>query len=204
MNDAPTQFDPHAEELFVDPPGWPKLVGILSIVFGGISVFCGGVQMALTPLNTAMIEPALNGAPTPPGYGFDPFALSLQGVSLLLNVLLIIAGIMLVNRKAPAKIAHLVYAVLFVPLVVFTGIHGAKVMEAQQQWAKDYPDNDFARGLTQAGEMTQTIGIAVLFTILLISLAWPLFCLIWFGLVKTKHHHMTGEAAPDDPFAPAT
>ncbi|MFT5423074.1 MAG: small-conductance mechanosensitive channel [Phycisphaerales bacterium] len=197
-----SDFDPNAEQLFIEPPGWPKVIGIMSIIFGSLSVFCGGIQAVAAPFQGSMVEPMLNGDPMPPGYSFDAVMIGLAIGGGAVNVLLLVAGILLVNRRAAARLAHLVYALLLIPLTVLSGLNGMKVMAAQQDWAKLYPSNDFAKQMTAAGDISATIGTVILLLVILLSLAWPLFCIIWFGLVKTKLRHMTGQPEEEhDPMA---
>ncbi|MFG0307053.1 MAG: hypothetical protein ACF8Q5_12655 [Phycisphaerales bacterium JB040] len=204
MSDAHTQFDPNADELFVDPPGWPKVIGILSIVFGSISVFCGGIGAAFLPFQAGMIEGQLNGAPPPPSVEPNAITLGLLAASIAINILLVVAGSMLVLRKPAARMAHLLYVLLFLPVVIFGSINTLNVQKATEEWAQQYPDNPIAQSTLQQMDMGVNMGLIGAVANLLIGLAWPLFCVIWFGFVKTRPHHMTGEAPPDDPFAPAS
>jgi uncharacterized membrane protein YukC len=43
-----------------------------------------------------------------------------------------------------------------------------------------------------AGGPGQAIGMIVTLVIILFFLTYPLFCVIWFALVKNKREHLTG------------
>lgn len=199
MNDS-NGFDPNSAELFTDPPTWPKVVGILSIVFGGLSLFCGSAALAMVPFSKGMIEPQLNGDPMPPSMELTAADMAVAALSLSLNLLLVIAGAGLLNRKAVSRILHFAYAFLFLPVVVGSVLMQFQKQGAMEQWAADYPDNPIAKSVQQQQDLPVPMPLIQALATLIISLAWPCFLVIWFGLFKTKHHHMTGEAPPADPF----
>jgi len=193
-------FDPNAEQLFIDPPGWPKVIGIMSIIFGAISVCCGGLGLIATPFLGPIMEGQLNGAPPSPDMTPDLITIGIGVLSLLLNVVLVIAGIVLISRKASGRKLHLLYSLLFVPIVVATSWNALRVQAAKEVWAHDYPDNPIAQGVQKQIDMGIPIAEITAIVILLIALAWPLICIVWFGFVKTKHSHMTGQ--PDEEHDP--
>lgn len=199
-----SDFDPNAEQLFIEPPGWPKVIGIMSIVFGSISVFCGGAGLAMMPFQGSMMEGMLNGDPPPPTMTLDPGTLGLGVVSLLLNVLLITGGIFLINRRAAGRMMHLAYALIFIPVVVLASLNAIRMQGATEAWAETYPNNQMAESIKQQAGMGLNTGLITAVVNLLIGMAWPLFCIIWFGFVKTKYSHMTGQPEDDvDPMDPA-
>ena len=146
------------------------------------------------------MEGQLNGAPPSPDMAPDLITISIGVLSLLLNVGLVIAGIVLVSRKLSGRKLHLLYSLVFIPIVVATSWNALRVQAAKEAWAQDYPDNPIAQGVQQQIDMGIPIAEITAVAILLISLAWPLFCIIWFGFVKTKPSHMTGQ--PEDEYDP--
>ena len=194
-----SDFDPTASELFIEPPKWPKVVGILSMIFGGISVTCGGLGMIAIPFLGPLMEGALNGAPPSPDLDPDAITLGIGGLSLVLNAVLLIAGFVLIGRKPSGRLLHLVYSLVFIPVAVAASWNALRIQTAKEAWAVEYPDNPTAQGVQQMLDAGIPMGAITAILTLVISLAWPLFCLIWFGLVKTKLHQMTGERDPHDP-----
>ncbi|GJM19653.1 MAG: hypothetical protein DHS20C14_18660 [Phycisphaeraceae bacterium] len=187
----PTEFDPADPELFVEAPKWPKVVGILSVVFGSISVFCGGVGIALAPLGVSMAEGQLNGDPPPPNMVIAPIDMVSQGVGFLINILLIIAGSTLLMRKPAARALHLLYGVAFL-FAAGLGIWAQmKKQAAMDAYAQQY-DNIYAQQHGQAGSLALIIGVVMMVAFL----CWPAFCLVWFGLTKTKPSDITGAHDP--------
>ena len=200
MSQAPTGFDPNAEPLFVEPPSWPKVIGIMSIIFGAISVFCGGIGAAFLPFQAGMMESMLEGAPPPPSMNPSALTYGLMAASLLINVLLVVAGIFCVLRNPVARLAHLGYVLVFIPVVIATAVNTMNVQKATEAWAVEYPDNMLAQQTQQQVDMGLNTGLITAIVTIVISLAWPLFCIIWFGFVKTKPNQMTGQPDEADPF----
>ena len=188
----PQDFDPNDPTLFVEPPKWPKVVGILSIVFGGISVFCGGLGLASLSFGASMAQGQIGSDPLPPNMVLSPIEMAGQGLGMLVTIVLIVAGVMLVTRKPAAKAAHLVYAVLMLPAAVLGVWIQTQEKAAMDQYAQQY-DNVYAQQHAQAGPA----GIIVAIVLTVLFLGWPAFCFVWFGLVKTKPTDMTGQAPPD-------
>ncbi|MFG0275748.1 MAG: hypothetical protein ACF8QF_11900, partial [Phycisphaerales bacterium] len=73
-----------------------------------------------------------------------------------------------------------------------------QVQIQMQEWIEANPDSDFARAAGQGGGAGGMIGLAIG---LIIGLAWPSFCLIWFGLVKRKPVDIVGEGDRPQPAA---
>ena len=203
MNDAqngpeapPQTFDPNDGRLFVTLPTWPKPVGILSIVFGGLSVLCGGIGMAMLPFQARLSAPLLEGAPPPPHMVFSAVEYVLFGASLLTNVLLVAAGILLLNRRPVSRVLHIVYAVVFLGVLLpSVAIQLGKIGKIGA-WVAAHPDNPMAQSMQGPGqEQLQAIGPIVQ---AVLGVCWPLFCLIWFGLIKTKAVQYTGQGGDAD------
>jgi hypothetical protein len=186
----PTTFDPNAPGLFVDGPKWPKAVGILSIVFGALSLLCVGGTAAMIPFSSQMISPMLNGDPMPPNAVMTPSKYALIGVALALSVFLLVAGVQLLRRRYASRMMHLIYGLVSVPVVFWSTWVQLADLEATKQWAQQYPGNQYAQSLSMPGQdIAQAVGPIIG---VVIGLAWPLFCLIWFGLVKTTRAKMLG------------
>ncbi|MEQ8770945.1 MAG: hypothetical protein RIB60_10615 [Phycisphaerales bacterium] len=194
--EAAQEFDPNAEHLFAEPPKWPKVVGILSITFGSIAIFCGAIGMAMLPLQASFVEGALNGDPPPPTMVAGPIDFAIGGYGVLTNILLIVAGVMCVSYKPATRAAHLLYA----PLSILGSIAGTWYNWSKQakveQWLQDYPDSDMAQALAQQQASAGVVNLVVLVVFVVLFMSWPTFCLVWFGISKTKPSDITGESAP--------
>jgi MFS family permease len=182
----PTELPPDFE-LPDEPPRWPKVVGVTSIIFGALSLTCGGMGLVMMGLMPVLMKAVADQMGPMPDAMKPNAAMMVAGViGLGVAVLLIIAGIVTVQRKPAGRRLHLVYAVLGIAST-FVGLYLQLRHQAGfQQWAAQNPDNLWAQ---QGGGVWQLIGLA--FSIFL-GFGWPLFCLIWFGLVKTRAEHMTG------------
>jgi len=174
-------------------PRWPKVIGIISIVWGSLGLVCGGLGLVMLPFSEKLSGMALkNGEPTP--YGNIPTITdySLAGIGFGLALLLLFAGIACVSYRPTTRVMHLLYGIISIPVVVWSFLNQQHKMELNTQWAKDFPDNPIAQGLN-SGSGGAAIGpiIGLIFLIVL-GFGVPLFYLIWFGLVKTKPEQVTG------------
>ncbi|MEM1186270.1 MAG: hypothetical protein AAGI53_14865 [Planctomycetota bacterium] len=193
-------------ELLDDRPGWPKTIGIISIVFASLALTCGvlgtGAAVASGSLIGSAMGGQLDGAPPPP---FSPPVDAIFVASVVfglgLNVLLLIAGIGCVKRNYSSRKLFLVYAlagIIVGGFGAYASLHGqVEQQKALDAWAADHGDtNDATRQMAEQIELqkassgpTAYIGAGVS---LVISGAWPLFCVIWFGAVKGSESAWTG------------
>lgn len=189
------------DEPFLDLPGWVKPVGIISILWGALGLFCGVLGVGGSILMRQMQQSASNqmqgGFPdvylNPPAS-----AQAAQVAGMVWAFLLIASGAMLLARKPVARPMHLVYALGAIILTVWGIYEQLQIQIAVRQWIADNPDSDFARMSGQGGMMGAFIGIGVG---VLLGMAWPIFCLVWFGLVKRKPTDITGEGDLPQPAA---
>lgn len=175
--------------LDVEPelPKWPKVVGIISIVFAGVGLTCSGcgvVGMTLSPQLAGMA--GAQAGPLPPSMQFGAMQYVQVGVGVVLTLVLLAAGIATLRRRYTGRPLHLVYGVLTIPQLIWSIMTQLDVATKMNQWVAANPDSPFAQGHSPAGVW---IGIGMT---LLIGLPWPLFCLAWFGFVKTKPDDFTG------------
>jgi hypothetical protein len=184
----PTEPGDLEDALFVEPPRWPKVVGIISIVWGALLLTCTGcgalAPAVFFPMLQSMVKAQGQSLPPTMQFGVAQWVgIALGGV---MAVFLLIAGIMLVNRRPAARPLHLGYGVV----AILQGIWGiAMQLQANQTmkvWVQQNPTSPFAKNNSPIGFI---IGLAIG---VVIAFAWPVFCLIWFGLVKRTHDSMTG------------
>ena len=189
-------------------PGWPKVVGILSTIFGILAITCGVGGVALMFASDKILSGVM-GSQLPDGVPPPPMAPSLDAImiasatfGLIVNVILILAGISLIRRKPSGRSLHLVYALLAVVTGFFStyaGFQGSmKQQQALEAWIEQHGDTDFGKQIknqqAQQAGMQQTIRVAGTAVGLAVALAWPTFCIVWFGMVKRDADTMLGSA----------
>jgi len=211
-------LDPISEdddvELLDDRPGWPKPVGILSIVFASLALTCGilgtGMVFASDTLMNAAMGGQLDGAPPPPqAPPADAVFIASVVMSIAMNILLLIAGIGLLRRWYGVRKLFLVYAVAGLiggGFAVYAQLHGqVKQTQAMERWIDQHGDtNDVTRAISDQYQAQQssaaTMSLVGIVAGIVIGGAWPVFCAVWFGAVKAREHTWTG-APPEDPDA---
>lgn len=182
-------------------PGWPKAIGIISIVLGALALTCMILSGAMVPLGAAMAGEAFEDIPPPPNMRLSPPLLGALGLGALVNLVLLIAGIMTLRRSTLGRSLHLAYGVLGV-IAALVGVAIQLHMQNElQQWIADYGDTEIpGGGGTTWGEQMQMQqqfqGISMIAG-LIISLAYPVFCIIWFGMIKRNAEAM-GAGLPED------
>ena len=191
------EFD-DLEALLAEPPKWPKVVGILSIVWGALSLTCAGLGTASMVFMPKFMEGMAKqqNVPAPPFPQMTPTLWALNGLGVALAVLLVVAGIATLARKPAGRTLHLVYAVAGIVVVLASTYFNIQMQadqhEAMAEYAQKYPDSPFAQ---QADSKAAAIGqIAGPIFGLIIGLAWPLFCLIWFLISERGRSTMKGTA----------
>lgn len=190
MSDAPPT-DPGGIELPPDLPRWPKVIGITSIVWGSLGTMCAGCgsiyAVAIAPGLMKGMEAQFGPLPAAFKPGVETIVAGALGV--IMTILLIVAGIFLVQYKRLGRTLLLAYGGgSLVTTAIATALQVMKVME-QMDFAKQNPDNGWVK---VQNPMYALIGAGVG---VVMGLAWPVFCLIWFGLVKKA------DSLPDHPDA---
>lgn len=175
--DESTGPDPLAE-----PPGWPKFIGITSIIWGSVGLTCSGCGAAWIAAMPRMMSYAEKefGSPMPDAYKPHPLTLPLSVVGVLMAAILITAGILCVTRNPLTRLAHLVYAPMELLLAAAGTVLGAMGQLRAMEWAAQNQGNKWAE---QAGG---TLGWIILAFAAFLGTAWPLFCLVWFGALKKR------------------
>lgn len=176
-----------ADDDFREPPKWPKIVGIVSIVLASLGLLCngvGGVGLALMSVFGGMVEEAAQQDPAaamPPAM-FQPPATTVAAtiLGLATSIGLLIGGIMTVNRKALGRPLHLFYAVFGIVAVVLSIMGGLTQIDMMQEWVRDNPDTNFARSYSPVSTYA-SMGFGVL-----LGGGYPIFCLIWFGAMGKR------------------
>ncbi len=195
MERDPHETNPESPELYVGPgadelddldggerPSWPKVIGVISIVWGAIGVVCGGAGIGWQLMAGSIMGNIPGGAP-PAITNPNPMALGVGALGLLWSIVLIVAGSMTVARKPAGRSAHLLWAAIAIVLSII-GMYMQVTVQAEiAQWCVDNPSSDFAKQQAAGGAFGKYIGYACGGTL---GFGWPIFILAWFGLVKRK------------------
>lgn len=194
-SEAPVAY----EEVYVNVPQWPKVVGGISIGWALINLCCtgwgifnalsgtrGGTNPGELPEDLANAINAVNTSPT-----------SIAGmvVGLLVVVLLPIAGILTILRKPAGRLLHLAYSVLALVQAGLTAYGFTVVSRIMRDWMAQNQSHEFAK----AEGMINTTMTIMLIVVVGSQVVYPLFTLIWFGLVKRTAASMTGVPDSLDP-----
>ena len=175
----------------VSRPKWPKVIGIISIVWGSLGLFCGGLGLVGLPFSEKLSSMALqNGEPAPYGSVATGTDYAITGIGFCLALLLLFAGIACVSYRPLTRMMHLLYGGISIPLVVWSFLNQQHKLELNKQWAEQYPDNPVAQTmLGQGGQTGEIIGLVLL---IVLGFGVPVFYLLWFGVIKTKPEQITG------------
>jgi hypothetical protein len=182
-----------------EPPAWPKVVGIISIVLGSLGTVCGlciaVFSFAMKPFMQKMGELQAQGGgarggpmipSTPMPAELSPGTLSV--ISALFwpigTIILIVAGISTVRRAAGGRTMHLGYAGLSL-LFTLVGLAGAyQYQTATTQFFSAHPDDPWTKFFMAQGgmgtQLVQAIGMTC------VSAIYPIFCIVWFGVMGKR------------------
>lgn len=181
-NDKPLYVSPEAEAIAAEmdgdkPPAWPKVIGIISIVFGSLGIICGGLGIGWQLLAGTIMANVPGGAP-PALTNPDPINLAVGGLGIVWAIVQIVAGSMTAARKPSGRMAHLVWAGVALVLGAVGIYLQVKMNASVAQWCIDNPDSEIAKNQSPVGAI---MGYACggFF-----GIAYPLFTLVWFGLIK--------------------
>ncbi len=174
----PTDLD----ELPPEPPAWPKVVGIISICWGGLGLFCAACGL-LSPFLVKNFTPAEVGE-LPPQYTPTPLMMGVTLFGMIMALVCITAGSLSVARNPVTKPMHIIYAVIAILLGMYSMYYQVQMQAGLHQWALDHPDSPIAQGINGPGQKAGQL-FGMLFGAI-IGFGYPLFLIIWFGLVKRK------------------
>jgi uncharacterized membrane protein YkgB len=171
-------------------------LGLISIVVASAALI-GDLLWALMPMWTDMLTEELNGSPAPPPLRVGPGSVWLRVGVLVVNVLLLIAGGVTMARGRVGRRLHVVYGIL-ASLVALAGVgYAVRMHDATLSWLAQHPDNEVAawiEGITVSPALMLIAGLVVV-------LAWPVFCLAWFGFAGRSPDEGLPERAVKGPEA---
>lgn len=185
-----------AGDLGAEPATWPKVVGIISIVWASLGLICNGCG-AVSPLFQSfamnMVPPEQQAQMQQQAAAQNPaFTVVMSIIGIGLAGLLMFAGIQTLRYRWKGRMLHLVWGAVSIVIAVVGAVIGFGQMKAQvasqiQQMQNDPNMAAQAQQMQGAVEMTAygMFGCMVIF-----SIAYPLFALVWFGLIKTRAEQM--------------
>ncbi|CAG0973768.1 hypothetical protein PHYC_01392 [Phycisphaerales bacterium] len=168
-------------ELPPEPPKWPKVIGIISICWAGLGLTCTVCGVAGGAVGYAFM-PESQRSQFPPNFGLTPGLMATAAFGTLNAGLLLIAGILTLRRKPLGGLLHLVVAAISILLFAVNVYFTMEQQAIIAQWARENSETQYAKQLNSGSQQIgQIVGWA--FGALL-GLGYPIFLLIWFGVVK--------------------
>lgn len=165
----------------LEPPTWPQVVGTISIVWGVIGMTCAGCGLAGPMIYRAILPPEMMNPPPPFVHVTADLILSVA-MGVVVSIVLVWAGGATLARRGSGRTLHLVYAALAVASTA-VGMYVQFRMQARMsQFVQQNPDHPMARSMGSGG-VGQWIGLAFG---LVLGLAYPIFCAVWFGLMGRR------------------
>jgi hypothetical protein len=200
-------MDPSGFE-YREPPSWPKVIGIISIVLGGLGLLCQpcglfvvvGMEAFMQQMAQFQAQAGPNAAgpgqatiPTTPMPGALKYGLlsilsaagGILGVSLLL-----VAGINTLRRASSGRMFHLVYAGVSSLFTILSFIGAYQYYMASDAFFKGNPSDEWTKFF--AGQGGAGLALVQAGVVSVIALIYPVFIAVWFGVVKTRHEQMLG------------
>jgi small-conductance mechanosensitive channel len=177
-----------------EPPAWPKVIGIISIVWGSLGVFCnacGLIGQAGGSFFLNMMPPAQQEQMKAQMAAGGVAQIAVYALASLLAAMLIVAGVLVLKRNILGRTLHLVYGVLAIILTIIGTLVALGGVQAQLAAMANDPNLPAAQAA--GARMGVYIGLVIG---VCIGIAYPAFCLIWF-MMKRTHRDMTGGFSQD-------
>lgn len=182
-----------AMEAFQEPTSWPKVIGIISMIWGGFGLTCASCGIAGAAFSTSMLPPEMKNGPLPPGMGVTPQMAIQTGLGILMSIVLFSAGLMTLRRQMLGRTLHLVWSIASLIMIPVSFVMMMYQQAAMQQWIKDNPDSPFAKGPGAGSNVGLLIGSAFI----VIFAIYPIFIFIWFLFIKKTKESFGAEAVKD-------
>lgn len=169
-----------------EPPAWPKVIGIISIVLAALGLVCGGCGIVQ---NFAAVAQGGAQVQTPSGQMLQlppppMLANIIMVVGWLWGILLLIAGIQTLRRAFSGRMLHLVYAGVSILISIVNILVTWSYIQATIQALSADPQMAQMSGFI-TGAMYGSVCVGLVF-----GMGYPVFLLIWFGLIKKRPEDM--------------
>ncbi len=194
---------PPSDPAEVPPSTWPTVIGVIAIVLGGLGALFGCLG-AFSPLFMGMMQSVVPEGQVTGLEGMMDWAVWLVAVSIvsmLIAVLLLVAGIGITKRRAWGPKVALVWAGLKMIFVIVHSVASYLIQIAQFEAMQEAMANDqnMPAGMgALMGSLMQAFGIFGLLIGVLWGWALPVFLFIWFARKKIRTE-TAGWAAPTEP-----
>ena len=178
--------DPPQIELDTPPPSWPKVVGIISIVFGALGLTCNAFTIVagavFMPMGAEAMMETLGTSEPPPSMVMQPLDWVAVTVGLAVAALLLIAGILTASRSASGRTLHIGYGFVGILTTALGMFLQYTKFQTTSRWVEENV-SDAAMAQSMSNEIGLYIGLAMG---ALFGLAYPLFCIFWFGAMGKR------------------
>jgi len=179
-------------DLLGEARSWPKVIGIISIVWASLGLLCNSctaLSAVLTPVFMNMAPPQMQQQMQQQMASQNTLFNIVTGLlGVAMSVVLMYAGIQTMRYRWKGRMLHLVWAGLSVVLGIGGSIFGYGVMKQQVAAQLAQMQND--PNMAKMQPMIETMAYATFGCVVLFSLAYPLFILVWFGLIKKRPEDM--------------
>ncbi|MCH8152385.1 MAG: hypothetical protein IH830_08445 [Planctomycetes bacterium] len=173
------------------PSAWPMVIGVIAIIFGSLAILqgCFGAVSSLFMSSLSGFMPAEQATMLDAMEGLKPWMIIGAVLTLALGILLLVAGIGLVRRRAWSPTACMVWAGIKMMFVVGNTILADMAQQAQfeamQEMMQQDPNMPAAMP-AMMGSFMQVFGVFTIVLGILWGWALPVFLLIWFSRGKIK------------------
>lgn len=181
-----SQFPPTSQDFSIpaEPPAWPKVIGIISIVWGSLGLICNTCTLGATALMGSLVQmvpPEQQAEMQRQMQAQSGVAnMAIAALGLVLSLVLIFAGVCTLRRQAIGRTLHLAYGAIG---LVLTLVGAGLGIVAANKLATGAADPAQAQQARVGGLVGAAFGGCL-------GMAYPLFCLVWFGFVKRTPESM--------------
>ncbi len=173
------------------PSAWPMVIGVIAIIFGSLAILqgCFGAVSSLFMSSLSAIVPAEQATVYDAMEGLKPWMIIGAVLALALGILLLVAGIGLVRRRAWSPTACMAWAGIKMVFVVGYTILGDMARQTQFEAMQEMMQQDpnMPAGMpAMMGSFFQVFGVFAIVLGILWGWALPVFLLIWFSRKKIK------------------
>ncbi len=178
-------------QLSGEPPAWPKVVGIISIAWASLGIPCSGCVSIMMVGGSGFYEWGRQQqiAAKMPDTGPMPAVFHPGGVDMLSSivwfigvVVLLVAGIQVLRRRAAGRTIHLAYATISIVGTLIYAVSAVIKSLAIAEWIAHNPGDPY---LKQPGVSFAAYPILpIVFSLIL--LVYPIYIVIWFGMMKKR------------------
>jgi hypothetical protein len=182
-----------------DPPTWPKVVGIISIVLASLGVVCGLCGMvfvvALGPFMQKMGElqaqgggarggPVIPTTTIPTELVPGPMSVVAAIIGPIGSIVLLVAGITTVRRAASGRSIHLAYVAASLLATALALVGAYQYQASASSFMAAHPDDGWSKFFMSrggsGGQFVQAIAVSC------VGAIYPIFCLVWFGIMGKR------------------